>query len=252
MLAIHFRRASSLSFNLSFTTPQSPANLSELIICTGDARLRVDALWLTRIRYDQLAPNSVGRVQYADPVPLWDRASGEMASFTTTFYFNISLDDKSGGGDGLAFFLAPPESGVVPAKNSGAALGLLPNSPKYWNDTAGIIAVEFDTFQNLDYADISDDHIGIDVNSLISRASTTNTTFPQLTSNFVKMATVRYDNVTKLLLVDLKINGQSYNVNTTVDLRSYTTGNGSFAAHGKAAKTLGKSKGHTAKLLTAN
>ena len=66
------------------------------------------------------------------------------------------------------------------------------------------------------------------------------------------MATVRYDNVTKLLLVDLKINGQSYNVNTTVDLRSYTTGNGSFAAHGKAAKTLGKSKGHTAKLLTAN
>jgi hypothetical protein len=201
MPATHFRRASSLSFNLSFTKPQSPANLDELIKITGDATIDEESLWLTRSRYNQVTTTSVGRAQYVQTVPLWDRASGEMASFTTTFSFNISLDGKSGGGDGLAFFVAPPDSGI-PVNSSGGALGLLNRDPRYWNssiagDDTRIIAVEFDTVQNLEYSETNNDHIGIDVNSLISTAST-NTTWPNiLTSSFTKMATVSYDNVTK-------------------------------------------------------
>jgi hypothetical protein len=154
-----------------------------------------------------------------EAVPLWDRASGKMASFTTTFRFNISPVSDSSDGDGLAFFLAPPESGVpVNVTNSGGALGLLPNFPKYWNDTAGIIAVEFDTFQNLDYADISDDHIGIDVNSLISTASTNITS---QNNNLKSNSIVRYNNITKLIVADLNINNTWYNVEKTIDLSKY-------------------------------
>ncbi|CAD6269027.1 unnamed protein product [Miscanthus lutarioriparius] len=139
MPAIHFRRASSLSFNFTFTPPQSP-DIPRLINCTGDATIDGESLWLTRSRYNQETTSSAGWAQYVEAVPLWDRASGEMASFTTTFHFNITPVGSSSGGDGLAFFLAPPESGVVPAKNSGAALGLLPNSPKYNNITKLLVA----------------------------------------------------------------------------------------------------------------
>ena len=46
--AIHVPRVGSLSFNLSFSQPQSPG-LSQLINCTGDARLTQDTvLDLTR------------------------------------------------------------------------------------------------------------------------------------------------------------------------------------------------------------
>ena len=47
MPAIHFRRASSLSFKLSFSQPQSPG-LSQLINRTGDATITEDTLDLTR------------------------------------------------------------------------------------------------------------------------------------------------------------------------------------------------------------
>ncbi|CAD6269016.1 unnamed protein product [Miscanthus lutarioriparius] len=45
--AIHVPRVGSLSFNLSFSQPQSPG-LSQLINCTGDAMLAQDTLVLTR------------------------------------------------------------------------------------------------------------------------------------------------------------------------------------------------------------
>jgi hypothetical protein len=189
-----------------------------LLNCTGDATIDTEGLHLTKDRGQQRATFSAGQAQYMEAVPLWDRASGKMASFTTTFHFNITPLGGSSGGDGLAFFLAPPESGV-PANfdSSGGGLGLLPKDPNYWNNIAGIIAVEFDTFQNLEYADISDDHIGIDVNSLNSTASTNITSQNNnLKSDFTKMAIVRYNNITKLLVADLNINNTWYNVHKTM------------------------------------
>jgi len=101
-------------------------------------------------------------------------------------------------------------------------LGLL---PAYTNGTGNgtIVAVEFDTFRNLANDDISSSHVGIDVNSVNSTAST-DTTSPtrNLTSGYEMVATVRYVNVTRLLAVQLTINDDtSYYVNATVDLKSY-------------------------------
>jgi hypothetical protein len=152
-----------------------------------------------------------------------------MASFTTTFRFSITPVGGSSDGDGLAFF-----------NSNGGGLGLLPNDPKYWNNISGIIAVEFDTFQNVDYADISDDHIGIDVNSLNSTASTNiSSQNNNLKSDFTKMAIVRYNNITKLLAADLNINNTWYNVHKTIDLRNYLPENvavGFSAATGFSAE----------------
>lgn len=215
--AIHFRRASSFSFNLSFTTPQSPADLNRLINCTGDANLNLTSgtLELTLNRRDQ-----TGRGTYAQPVPLWDAATGEMASFNTTFDFRITpmyLDQITSG---MAFFLGHVGSNI-PNSGYGGTLGLLPA----WTNGTGdgtIVAVEFDTHMDIGNNDISNNHVGIDVNSLNSTASTdTSSPTRNLTSGDKMVATVRYVNVTKFLAVELNINGTSYYVNATVDLRRY-------------------------------
>ncbi|CAO2170825.1 unnamed protein product [Urochloa humidicola] len=219
MLSIHVPRARSLSFNLSFSKPQS-SDLSQMINCTGDAYLTPDTLELTRNRRDQSSTDSLGRATYTQPVPLWDAATGETASFTTTFSFRITPDPSTFPGDGMAFFLGHFGPGI-PINSTGGMLGLI---PAYTNGTGDgtIVAVEFDTFRNLANDDISSSHVGIDVNSLNSTASTDTTSLTRnLTSGYEMVATVRYVNVTGLLALQLVINDTSYYVNATVDLKKY-------------------------------
>ncbi|CAL4974992.1 unnamed protein product [Urochloa decumbens] len=219
MLSIHVPCARSLSFNLSFSKPQS-SDLSQMINCTGDAYLTPDTLELTRNRRDQSSTDSLGRATYTQPVPLWDKATGETASFTTTFSFRITPDPSTFPGDGMAFFLGHFGPGI-PINSTGGMLGLI---PAYTNGTGDgtIVAVEFDTFRNLANDDISSSHVGIDVNSLNSTASTDTTSRTKnLTSGYEMVATVRYVNATGLLAVRLVINDTSHYVNATVDLKKY-------------------------------
>jgi hypothetical protein len=214
--AIHFRRASSLSFNLSFSEPQSQADLNQSITFKGDAYFNQTSgtLELTKYRRDQ-----TGRAMYAQPVPLWDAATGEMASFNTTFDFRITPRSLGMIASGMAFFLGHVGSDI-PINSYGGTLGLLPNWTNNGTGDGTIVAVEFDTFQ--DTGDISSNHVGIDVNSLNSTASTdTSSPTRNLTSYHEMVATVRYVNVTKFLAVELNINGTSYYVKATVDLSTY-------------------------------
>jgi hypothetical protein len=200
-----------------------------LVICTGDANLTPDiGLIVTPNVRDHNARYSTGRATYGQPVLLWDAATGEMASFNTTFDFQINLYTSTypGPGDGIAFFLGHVGSGIPVDRSGnvdsgGGSLGLL---HAFTNGTGNgtIVAVEFDTFQNPQNADISSSHVGIDINSINSTAST-DTTSPtrNLTSGYKMTATVTYENVTRFLAVELNINGTSYYVNTTVDLRRY-------------------------------
>ncbi|KAE8784262.1 hypothetical protein D1007_42183 [Hordeum vulgare] len=147
-----------------------------------------------------------------------------MASFTTTFSFQITPDKESlpNTGDGMAFFLGHFPS-KIPDNSEGGGLALL---PRYVNGTGDsrVVAVEFDTFTNVECGDINVNHIGIDINSLNSTAFTDTTTWPgkNLTSPDVpKTANVTYNNDSKILAVDLLIDGALYQVITTVDLRTY-------------------------------
>ncbi|VAI13990.1 unnamed protein product [Triticum turgidum subsp. durum] len=216
------RMALSLSFNLNFSDPGVP-NRGASINFAGQAFLSSSTLELTTNTSDAHIQYSTSRASYVHKVPLWNSATGETASFTTTFSFRITpdRDSPSDAGDGMAFFLGHFPS-VIPAKSEGGSLGLLPALTNGTGYTR-IVAVEFDTFLNPQNADVNGNHVGIDVNSVNSTASTDTTTIPgrNLTSSHVMTATVKYHNGSKLLAVDLLIDDAMYQVNATIDLRRY-------------------------------
>ncbi|XBI77068.1 hypothetical protein VPH35_070243 [Triticum aestivum] len=167
--------------------------------------------------------DTVGRASYSMPVLLWDKATGEVTSFTTRFSFAIKkLPGNSGvtykPSDGIAFFLCPYQL-EVPVYGGGGLLGLVKGST---GATPAVIAVEFDTFQN--NWDPSTDHIGIDVNSINSTVvevlpmgTLTDRTEPMI-------ALVSYNSSTKLLAIALQLDrsdgGIRYELNSTIDLMS--------------------------------
>lgn len=191
-------------------------------------------------RYIELTKNelkanffSVGRASYARPVPLWNNATGEVASFSSNFTFRIrpknetdenlrlcslSHVTRDGAGDGMAFFLAHFPS-RLPPNSVGENLALFNDSNRF--NAAGddrIVAVEFDAYPNS--WDHSDNHIGIDVNNINSSAYT-NVTKRLVSDDAVMTAEISYDNRTGVLIARLRIDDdEPYMMNTSVDMKA--------------------------------
>ncbi|CAN6286342.1 unnamed protein product [Urochloa humidicola] len=91
-------------------------------------------------------------------------------SFSTTFVFAIVPRYPDAHGHGIAFALAP--SPAVPGALAGKNLGLFNTSDDTGQGRSEVVAVELDTAKDDDFADIDDNHVGIDVNSLKSMNST--------------------------------------------------------------------------------
>ncbi|XP_062206032.1 L-type lectin-domain containing receptor kinase SIT2-like [Phragmites australis] len=94
--------------------------------------------------------------------------NGTARSFSTAFVFAIVSDYVTVSGNGLAFF-------VMPSKNLSAAspsqfLGLF-NSQNNGNASNNAFAVELDTILNSEFRDINSNHVGVDVNGLVSIAA---------------------------------------------------------------------------------
>ncbi|CAN6217369.1 unnamed protein product [Urochloa humidicola] len=217
------------SFSFNFSTGPNPCDTA--LKCAGDSHFANSVIELTKNDRSRESNASQGRVWYATPVPLWDSATGQLASFRSAFSFRITPDrdyvnpDGSyNAGDGMAFFLASYSDGKNVLGSSGGAggnLGLF-NDMDHFNATGDsrVVAVEFDTFRNV--WDTSNQHIGIDVNSIRS-VNSTYTRFLQLknlTSDLGMTATVQYDNKTMLLAVDLVIDDATYQVSSIVDMKS--------------------------------
>ncbi|KAK9691551.1 hypothetical protein RND81_09G203700 [Saponaria officinalis] len=153
----------SLSFNFTSFDQNNPPHIHFM----NDSFISKEGIQLTRNQQDLPLESSVGRAYYDQPVQLWDKTTKKVTDFTTHFSFIIKQVDYSSYGDGLSFFLAPVNSSV-PEGSTGGYLGLV--SPPYFNDTSKnqFVAVEFDSFKN--EWDPSDDHVGIDVNSVVSVA----------------------------------------------------------------------------------
>ncbi|CAM0953732.1 unnamed protein product [Alopecurus aequalis] len=100
------------------------------------------------------------------PTPLRFR---DMRSFSASFVFGILSAYPTVSANGIALFVAPSTnfSGAMAAQY----LGLL-NSGNNGNATNRVFAVELDTMQNNEFRDLSDNHVGVDINSLISANST--------------------------------------------------------------------------------
>ncbi|CAI0378779.1 unnamed protein product [Linum tenue] len=164
----------------------------------GDSYLRNGVVGLTR---DVTVPtSSAGTVIYNDPIPFSDPESAppSAASFSTRFTFSIGNVNPSSFGDGLAFFLSRDNETLG---SPGGYLGLVNASRLTKNK---FVAVEFDTRVDSHFGDPSENHVGFDIDSLIS----IKTADPLLQGIDLKSgeqitAWVEYDHVAKVLDVFL-------------------------------------------------
>lgn len=104
------------------------------------------------------------------PIPLQLKKSpiSKVASFSTTFVFAIVPEYPIMGASGFAFALTPTINFSQAFANQ--YFGLF-NSESNGKASNHIVAVEFDTIINTELKDINDNHVGIDINNLISIAS---------------------------------------------------------------------------------
>nr|P22971.2 RecName: Full=Anti-H(O) lectin 2; AltName: Full=Anti-H(O) lectin II; AltName: Full=CSA-II [Cytisophyllum sessilifolium]AAB34948.1 anti-H(O) lectin II, CSA-II [Cytisus sessilifolius, seeds, Peptide, 243 aa] [Cytisophyllum sessilifolium]prf//2113311A lactose-binding anti-H(O) lectin [Cytisophyllum sessilifolium] len=117
-------------------------------------------------------PKEIGGIaRYVAPFQIWSKATGEVASFVTSFQFFLetSPNPANGASDGLTFFLAPPNS---PLRRAGGYLGLFETSNKS-DSSYQTVAVEFDTVgAPANTWDPGYPHIGVDVNRVTSIKTT--------------------------------------------------------------------------------
>ncbi|XP_074318382.1 L-type lectin-domain containing receptor kinase IX.1-like [Silene latifolia] len=207
----------SLSFNLTNFEPNGD------IIFLNDSFASSGVIQLTNNQQDLSSlGSSVGRAYYFRPVQLWDKNKNKVTDFTTHFSFIIkAVDNTSKYGDGLSFYLAPVNS-LVPDNSTGGYLGLV--SPQSFDDTAKntFVAVEFDSYEN--FWDPSPNHVGINVNSIVSVA---NVTWKSSINDGRKAnAWVTYNSSTRNLSVfltyaDNPVFGGNSSLSYIIDLRTY-------------------------------
>ncbi|KAL8264585.1 hypothetical protein R6Q59_022715 [Mikania micrantha] len=198
----------SFSFNLTNITPQ---NQNRDIITEGDGAYISDGgIQVTPDGIGSNRSRKAGRATFIRPFHLWDNRSGELASFGTNFTFVIDSDGDSTYGDGLTFFLAQNNSVITAGRAMGLPLNYTDNEPM-----SPFIAVEFDTYWNGIDQLISPnitlgDHVGIDINSLVSVRS--EKWLSNVTGGGVCQAWITYDSVSR----NLSVSFTGYQNNTVI------------------------------------
>ncbi|CAN8295144.1 unnamed protein product [Cochlearia groenlandica] len=102
----------------------------------------------------------MGQTFHGFPIPYNNPNSSNSFSFSTSFIFSINSP-----GHGLTFVISPSMdfTRAMPSQ----FLGLF-NTSNNGNSTNQILAVEFDTVKSNEFLDIDNNHVGIDVNGLVS------------------------------------------------------------------------------------
>ncbi|XP_019057252.1 PREDICTED: L-type lectin-domain containing receptor kinase VIII.1 [Tarenaya hassleriana] len=125
----------------------------------GDAHLSNGSVRLTR---DVSVPYSgAGKAFYSKPVRFRQPGTHSPASFSTFFSFSVTNLNPSSIGGGLAFVI-PPDADTIGF--SGGSLGLA----RADGSGSGFVAVEFDTLMDVQFKDINGNHVGFDVDGVIS------------------------------------------------------------------------------------
>uniref|UniRef100_A0ACD6AG03 Uncharacterized protein n=1 Tax=Avena sativa TaxID=4498 RepID=A0ACD6AG03_AVESA len=208
---------------LSFDYPTFGSDDQRAIRIEGDASFSVGRVDISANQVDP-THGSRGRASYsARPMVLWDEHTGEVASFTTQFSFIIKAKNNNKKGCGMAFFLASYPSSLPTGSAAYYNLGLTNlYEGAVATDDARFVAVEFDTLNETQVSDPNStlDHIGIDVNSLIS-VNTLDLPSFSLTGNMT--ATIQYDNISSILALTLSLGDgrdSNYSVSSKVDLKN--------------------------------
>nr|GLL26871.1 L-type lectin-domain containing receptor kinase IV.2-like [Ipomoea trifida] len=109
-----------------------------------------------------------GHAFYPFPIYFKTSPNDSVLSFSTNFVFAIVPEGPMLNGHGITFAITPARG--VPGARPSIYLGLF-NDSNNGNDTNHVVAVEFDTLQSIEFNDIDDNHVGIDVNGLTSLVS---------------------------------------------------------------------------------
>lgn len=132
-----------------------------------------------------------GHAFHPDPVRFvgggGGRGGGVVASFSTTFVFAIVSEFLDLSTSGFAFLVAPSRdlSAAMPQQY----LGMF-NASGNGDARNRIFAVEFDTVRNPEFADINNNHVGVDVNSLNSSAAATAGYYDDATAAFQNLSLI--------------------------------------------------------------
>ncbi|XP_019168940.1 PREDICTED: L-type lectin-domain containing receptor kinase IX.1-like [Ipomoea nil] len=153
----------SLSFNFERFSPSNDKNIRFEGTSVVNNSIQLTSYQETKIGNQE---TRIGRATYAEPLHLWDKASGDLSGFNTRFAFVIDSNGNTNYSDGFAFFLAPVGSRIPPDATKGARFGLV-NDDESLNSSNPFVAVEFNIH------DTEEMQVGIDVNSVVSIATVT-------------------------------------------------------------------------------
>ncbi|KAG2241992.1 hypothetical protein Bca52824_096165 [Brassica carinata] len=185
------------AFSLRFSPSQPNLTLY------GDAFFRGHTISLTQQQPCFPTPSppncsssGLGRALYVYPIKFLEPSTNTTASFSCRFSFTIIASPSCPFGDGFAFLIT---SNADSFAFSNGFLGL----PDPGVDPHGsFIAVEFDTSFDPIHGDINDNHVGIDVNSIVSVASVDAISRGiDLKSGREMMVWIEYSDVLKLIRV---------------------------------------------------
>ena len=210
---------------ISFSFPEFLPNDNNITVSGTATKAQVDkhpSIRLTDI-VDNNQRFAIGRAYYYKPIPLWDPVANVTTNFTTTFEFILRTryGDLSDKGGGIAFFITSEDSADVPTDSIGGWMGLFNSTTE---GKSKLVAVEFDTWPDPSWVDGRRDHVGIDVNSIVSKVKKAwnLTGTGSYGGKNVLMATVSYDGTSEILSVLLKHLNPPYeplNLNCNVKLR---------------------------------
>ncbi|KAI9157380.1 hypothetical protein LWI28_021622 [Acer negundo] len=158
--------------------------------------------------------HKAGRAIYSSPVRLFDPISHTPASFQTTFSFqftNVSSphvynsSSSSVGGSGLTFIIVPDEFTIG---RPGPWLGMLNDACQ---ENYKAVAVEFDTYRNPEFGDLNDNHLGINLGSIVSSKAVNASDFGVFFKDgSVHRAWISYDGARRWMEIRLGSDGQNY------------------------------------------
>ncbi|XP_038888646.1 probable L-type lectin-domain containing receptor kinase VII.2 [Benincasa hispida] len=145
--------ATEFVFNTNFTSTNT--------LLFGNATIDSSLLILTRN-----SPFTIGRALYPFKIPI--HFSNSSFSFATSFIFSVAPQPNLLPGHGFAFLFTPFAG--INGTSSAQHLGLF-NFTNNGSPNNHVFAVEFDSFQNVEFNDTNDNHVGVDLNSLESTVS---------------------------------------------------------------------------------
>ncbi|XP_010918284.1 L-type lectin-domain containing receptor kinase SIT2-like [Elaeis guineensis] len=155
---------------------------SELYL-DGMAEITLNGL----LRLTNTTRSQRGHAFHKVPLHLKNSSDGNVYSFSTCFVFAILTEYPGVSGDGLALVLSPTRelAGALPKQ----FLGLF-NSTNDGNSANHVLAIELDTILNVDFGDINNNHVGIDVNGLRSINAATASYFIENIGEFKNLSLI--------------------------------------------------------------